>query len=164
MSRSSSCVTDGTAAIDYARLDETIGLAVRFLDNVIDRNHYPLKDIETATLRTRKIGLGIMGFADLLIALNIPYDTDAAIAQVDHADVVCPEACPRRLTPTRFGARRYSRPTVAAGLKPAVSDGAMPPSPPSRRQERSVSSQAVRPASNRCMESAFCAELWKIWN
>ena len=73
--------TGGTAAIDYARLDETIGLAVRFLDNVIDRNHYPLKDIETATLRTRKIGLGIMGFADLLIALNIPYDTDAAIAQ-----------------------------------------------------------------------------------
>jgi len=73
--------TGGTAAIDYARLDETIGLAVRFLDNVIDRNHYPFKDIETATLRTRKIGLGIMGFADLLIALHIPYDTDAAIAQ-----------------------------------------------------------------------------------
>ncbi len=73
--------TGGTATIDYARLEETIGLAVRFLDNVIDRNHYPLKDIETATLRTRKIGLGIMGFADLLIALHIPYDTDAAIAQ-----------------------------------------------------------------------------------
>ena len=73
--------TGGTAAIDYARLDETISLAVRFLDNVIDRNHYPLKGIETATLQTRKIGLGIMGFADLLIALNIPYGTDAAIAQ-----------------------------------------------------------------------------------
>jgi ribonucleoside-diphosphate reductase alpha chain len=67
-------------AIDYTRLDDTIGLAVRFLDNVIDRNHYPIKEIEIATLRTRKIGLGIMGFADLLIALNIPYDAEAAIA------------------------------------------------------------------------------------
>src|SRR5215831_11445055 len=46
-------------AIDYPRLAQTIALAVRFLDNVIDRTHYPLKEIETATHRTRKIGLGI---------------------------------------------------------------------------------------------------------
>ncbi|HEX6948229.1 MAG TPA: adenosylcobalamin-dependent ribonucleoside-diphosphate reductase [Nitrospira sp.] len=73
--------TRGSPALDYARLEDTIALAVRFLDDVIDRNHYPFKEIEAATLRTRKIGLGIMGFADLLIALNIPYDSDAAIDQ-----------------------------------------------------------------------------------
>ena len=73
--------TRGSPALDYARLEDTIALAVRFLDDVIDRNHYPFKEIEAATLRTRKIGLGIMGFADLLIALNIPYNSDAAIDQ-----------------------------------------------------------------------------------
>jgi len=70
-------------AIDYRRLATTIDIAVRFLDNVIDRNHYPFTEIETATLRTRKIGLGIMGFADLLIALHIPYDSDAALETAD---------------------------------------------------------------------------------
>jgi ribonucleoside-diphosphate reductase alpha chain len=73
--------SSGAPAVDYPRLAETIRLAVRFLDNVLDRNHYPLKDIEIATLRTRKIGLGIMGFADFLIAMNIPYDTDLAVEQ-----------------------------------------------------------------------------------
>ena len=73
--------TGSIPTIDYARLEQTITLAVRFLDNVIDRNHYPLKAIEIATLRTRKIGLGVMGFADMLIALDIPYDTDAAVDQ-----------------------------------------------------------------------------------
>lgn len=67
------------ATIDYPRLADAIEVAVRFLDNVVDRNHYPLAQIQSATLRTRKIGLGLMGFADLLIALNITYDSDAAL-------------------------------------------------------------------------------------
>jgi ribonucleoside-diphosphate reductase alpha chain len=79
------CLTThrGTSRIDYERLGNIIPLAVRFLDNVLDRTRFPLASIEGRTKRTRKIGLGIMGFADLLIHLNIPYDTDDALHIAD---------------------------------------------------------------------------------
>ena len=54
-------------------------MAVRFLDDVIDMNRFPLKQIEEATLRTRKIGLGVMGFAEMLIEMNISYNSLDAI-------------------------------------------------------------------------------------
>ena len=66
--------------IDWEKLKETIRLVVRFLDNVIDANTFPLDKIKEATLGNRKIGLGVMGWADLLLDLGMKYDTEEAIA------------------------------------------------------------------------------------
>ncbi len=71
-------VKDG--AIDWDRFRGVIHEATRFLDDVIDANRYPLPAIEQATRATRKVGLGIMGWADALAALEIAYDSDAALA------------------------------------------------------------------------------------
>jgi len=65
--------------LDWDKLAETTKLAVRFLDNMLEISPYPTKAIENAVKRTRKIGLGVMGFADLLLRLNIKYSSEEAI-------------------------------------------------------------------------------------
>jgi len=70
---------DGIAEINFEKLEDTVRNATHFLDNVIDMNKFPLKSIEEQTKKSRKIGLGVMGFADLLMNLDIPYNSEEAI-------------------------------------------------------------------------------------
>ena len=65
--------------IDWKKLEKTVEVAVRLLNRVIMRNRYPIPEIKRATLRTRKIGLGVMGFAEMLIEMGIRYDSEEAL-------------------------------------------------------------------------------------
>src|SRR5580765_2080775 len=67
-------------AMDWEAFKSDIHLSTHFLDNIIDVNKYPLKEIDSLSKRIRRIGLGIMGFADALVRLGIAYDTPAGVA------------------------------------------------------------------------------------
>ncbi len=69
----------GQLTIDWERLGEVTRITTRFLDNVIDANAYSVDKIEEMTRATRKIGLGVMGFADMLTSLRIPYDSEEGL-------------------------------------------------------------------------------------
>lgn len=66
--------------IDWEGLKQTVHQSVHFLDNVLDMNEYPIEKVRRMTRQIRRIGLGIMGFADMLLALNIGYNTDEGVA------------------------------------------------------------------------------------
>lgn len=66
----------GNRQFDWDELSKTVKIATKILDNILDANNYPLKEIEKTTLRTRKIGLGVMGLANTLFELSIPYNSE----------------------------------------------------------------------------------------
>ncbi|MCF4101136.1 adenosylcobalamin-dependent ribonucleoside-diphosphate reductase [Gillisia sp. M10.2A] len=72
-------IVNGISSIDWEKLAETTRLAIRFLDNIIDANYYILPEIEQITKAHRKIGLGVMGWAEMLLLLKIPYASTKAL-------------------------------------------------------------------------------------
>lgn len=76
---------EATQLVDYEALADVVEIATRMLDNVIDVSQYPIPRLETTRIANRRIGLGVMGFADMLLKLGVGYDTEAGIAVARNA-------------------------------------------------------------------------------
>jgi ribonucleoside-diphosphate reductase alpha chain len=105
-------VRDG--ALDGDRLDDCVELAVRFLDDVIEVSRYPFAEVAAAVRGNRKIGLGVMGFADLCVDLGVAYDSDAAIALAER--VMARIHTRARAASARLAERRGTFPYWAGSL------------------------------------------------
>jgi ribonucleoside-diphosphate reductase alpha chain len=102
-------VRDG--GLDYDRLGGVVELAARFLDDVIDTNIYPVPEVTQATLASRKIGLGVMGFADVLYLLSVPYDSDDGVRLAEEVMGFLTQRA--RETSERLGGERGAFPAFA---------------------------------------------------
>ena len=138
--------------LDWSALHETAALGVRFLDDVVDANRFPIEEIAEAVRGNRKIGLGIMGFADLLIARRHPLRLGGGARARRAARGVSwagPPTRPRRRWPTR----RAPSPTGNARCTRAATATATPRAPASPPPARSRSSPAPPRASSRSSRS-----------
>ncbi|MSP78114.1 MAG: vitamin B12-dependent ribonucleotide reductase [Dehalococcoidia bacterium] len=110
------------AEIDWERLRKTVWTAVHFLDNIIDINKYSVPEIEKMTKLTRKIGLGVMGFSDMLVRMGVPYDSEEGVITGrevmrfirEEADAASVELAKERGVFPAFKGSRHDRP---GGLK-----------------------------------------------
>lgn len=74
---------NGTSQVDWDALEDVIRFGVQFLDDIVEVNYFPIQELSDMNKNTRRIGLGIMGWADMLAIMNIPYDSDEALSKAD---------------------------------------------------------------------------------
>jgi len=137
----------GKDAILWDDLKQDIHLSVRFLDNVIDASRYPLERIEQSVRLNRKIGLGVMGWADLLFRLRIPYNSQEALNLAEkmmHFIQALPKPWPRSAVPFPL----LPNPPLPNTIRDRF---ATPPPPPLRLQAPCPFWPDARPGLSRCL-------------